>query len=201
MLMEKRKFSIQESLSLGYLYLILLGIISDGIYFKSFGIDILDYSGISDVMISPVNILLHDFKILFLFAGITAFAFLLIKKFIPWFHRMNREKAWYGKITDMSKADAKVKETNRLRDVAFVMILVTSLFVGFGLGRGEKTKQRIDQGTFKHSHVVTFSDGTNKEVRVIGQNSSFLFHISKGEKEVSISPILSNIRSIKELEQ
>lgn len=90
--MKVKKLSIQEYLSLGYIYLVVLGIISDVIYYKFFGIDILNYSTILDVLITPINIMAHDLKVPVLFIITIGLGYYLIVVVSPRFHFKYREK-------------------------------------------------------------------------------------------------------------
>ena len=46
---------IQGFLSIGYVYLIVMGILNETLYYNQIGIDILNYSNILDVLISPIS--------------------------------------------------------------------------------------------------------------------------------------------------
>jgi hypothetical protein len=46
---------LQTFLPLGYLYLIILGILRDGVFFYMLGINFLKYSSIMDILISPIS--------------------------------------------------------------------------------------------------------------------------------------------------
>ena len=45
---------IQAILPLGYLYLVVLGILKETVFFYQIGINILNYSSIMDILISPI---------------------------------------------------------------------------------------------------------------------------------------------------
>ena len=45
---------LEKLLPFGYLFLIMMGILKDSIYYYQFGINILRYSTIMDVLISPI---------------------------------------------------------------------------------------------------------------------------------------------------
>ncbi|MFV8351923.1 hypothetical protein [Flavobacterium sp. XS2P14] len=74
---------VQRTLPFGYLFLVVLGIIKESIYYYQVGINILKYSNIMDVLISPIAdltstpIILFGFTILIL---ILSLASLLISK-------------------------------------------------------------------------------------------------------------------------
>ena len=52
--MNTNNRTLQDYLSLGYLFLILCGLAKDIILYRFIGVNILDYSSISDVLLSPI---------------------------------------------------------------------------------------------------------------------------------------------------
>ncbi len=54
---ESTQRSIQDYLSLGYLYLVVVGILFDAIFYGILGINIIHYSSILDVLLSPIAFL------------------------------------------------------------------------------------------------------------------------------------------------
>jgi len=67
---------IQDYFSLGYVYLLILGIFKDVIYYGFLGINILEYASVADVLLSPI-MYLGKSPILF-FSFCVAVAFLLV---------------------------------------------------------------------------------------------------------------------------
>jgi len=79
--MNKGKYlqEIQGFLSVGYIYLIVMGILNETLYYSQIGIDILNYSSILDVLISPISRLTSSISRLLIFIIIVFFTFKLPK--------------------------------------------------------------------------------------------------------------------------
>lgn len=197
--MLKEKLTLQEYLSLGYIYLIVLGIISDVIYFRFLGVDILNYSTILDALISPINVLTKSLKLFFMLVCIIGMSYLLIRVLLPKYHQKYREKKWYNLLGNREKADKMVESIKVNKGIPFLLFYILSMFLGVGIGQGRKVKSKIENQTFEVSHLVTFSNDLSKEVYVVGQNSLYLFYVLEGEKEVSITSINPNIKVIKRI--
>ena len=197
--MQVKKLSVQEYLSLGYIYLVVLGIISDVLYFKFLGIDILNYSTILDVLITPINIMVHDLKIPIYFSLTAGIGYFLLAIAFPRIHYKFRKKKWYRKLNNVEKLDQRYAEDKNGSGVFLIALLVFSMFLGFGIGRGAKMKSRLKTGDLKPNYKIVFSDQNAIEVKIVGQNSSYIFYVRENEKEISISPIFNNIKEIKRI--
>ena len=184
------KYGLQEYLSLGYVYLIILGIISDVIYFYFFDINILKYSAISDILISPISFLAKDIRILIAVILIIVLGYFMMFVRLPALHLKYRQKGWYGKIQNVEQLDKTYEEFKKTdKKISFLAVFLVSVFLGMGIGSGIGLRKRIENGTAKATHAVTFEDKTPQPVRIVGQNSGFLFYLKEGQKDVSISPI------------
>lgn len=199
--MLKEKLTLQEYLSLGYIYLIVLGIISDVIYFGSLNIDILNYSTILDVLISPINILTKSWILFFVFVGVITLSYLYITILVPKFHKKYRHKKWYNISGNVEKSDKMMESINENKGIPFIFMFVFCMFVGLGVGRGNKVKERIQTQEIEANYSVTFVNDLVKDVYVVGQNSSYLFYVLKGDKEVSITAINPNIKVVKKIKK
>lgn len=197
--MKLNNLKIQEYLSLGYIYLVVLGIVSDAIYFKFLGVDILNYATILDVLITPINIIVHDVKVLFYFTLTAVIGYYIVTKVSPGFHFKFRGKKWYKKLYNVEKLDQKYSKTGNYNGILLIALLVLALFLGFGVGRGSKMKSRITNGNITPTHKIIFNDGDLKELKIVGQNSSYVFYVGQHDKEIVISPIVQNIKEIKKI--
>ncbi|WP_338763572.1 hypothetical protein WAF17_19965 [Bernardetia sp. ABR2-2B] len=197
--MFKEKLTLQEYLSLGYIYLIVLGIISDVIYFRFLDVDILNYSAISDILLSPVNILTQSWLLFIFFVGVIIFSHFYINVFMPKFHKKYRNKKWYSISKSVEKSDKTIESIKKNKGLPFMLFFIFCMFVGLGIGRGTSVRKRIKNQDLKINHRVTFINDFKKDVYVVGQNSSYLFYILEGEKEVSITAINPNIKVIQKL--
>ena len=191
--MAKSELKIQDYLSFGYLYLLILGIVRDSIYYGFMGINIIRYSDIMDVLLSPIAYLSQEYVIFFIFLFITYWVVIQ-----PSFHKKHREKKWYRKMFNVEKRDELYKEPRLIpRELPVIALMIASLLLGTGLGRGIKTADKIQTAELEMLDEIHFMDGQSEKVHVIGQNSSFLFYVRTNEKEVSVSPINGTIKRIK----
>ena len=185
------QYGLQEYLSLGYVYLIILGIISDVIYFNFFGINILKYAAISDILISPISTLLKDIRVLIFVVVFIGLASWFMFKVMPNFHSKNRHKVWYRKFQNMDKWDKYYSEidSNNHKKAEFLLFFLASMFLGMGIGSGTAISNRIKNGDIKLDHTIILSDNESKHVKMIGQNSGYLFYVPEGQKAVSVTPM------------
>ncbi|MES2796901.1 MAG: hypothetical protein V4683_13100 [Bacteroidota bacterium] len=197
--LEKNPYGLQEYLSIGYIYLIILGILSDVIYYRFFNINILPYSSLSDIIMAPINTLTNDIRLLIAVIVMIIAIYFFYAKFLPSFHQKNRDKSWYRKtIIDIEKADkgyASLKEGKSLFTLVFTFF--TLMFLGIKIGSGMSLKSKIETGEIKLSHIIVSNDNTEKHVKIIGQNSSYIFYVAENQTDVTIIPISGNIKEIK----
>lgn len=188
--MKLKDLQFQEYISLGYLYLVILGILGDVIYYKFFDITILSYTSITDVLLSPVNILFSRLKTLIAFVVVLTLAYIVFKYIVPRYQ------------SEETKAKhAKAYEEHGAAPQYFILALfVFSMFMGFGIGRGQKISGQIADGDFTATHELTFSDDQVERIKVIGQNSMFIFYARENDRDVMIAPLQENIRRIRLLE-
>lgn len=195
--LPQSQYNLQEYLSLGYVYLIILGIIDEVIYYNFFGVDILNYSSISDVLIAPINTLLSDIRIFVVVIVFMSLAYLSYIKLLPALYKKVKSKSWYQKmVKDLDQADAKFAAMQR-RTLLLMMVYLSCMFLGLRIGYGYKMKERIETGDFKLNHTLTLNDNSSKQVRIIGQNSLYVFYVTKEQREVAIMPISGNIKEIR----
>ena len=192
-------WGLQEYLSAGYVYLIFLGIIDEVIFYSFFGIDILNYSGISDILMAPINTLLSDIRVFGIVSAVMFLIYLMYFKLLPYLHQKSKSQHWYKSLVrDMDKADAKFVAMEK-RKILFIGIYLSCLFLGMRIGYGHKMKDRIDKGQFKLTHTLTMTDNSSKKVRIIGQNSLYVLYVTKEKRDISIIPISGNIKEIQHL--
>lgn len=195
--LPQSQYNLQEYLSLGYVYLIILGIIDEVIYYNFLGVDILNYSSISDILIAPINTLLSDIRVFIAVIVVMFLAYLFYFKLMPALHKKGKDQSWYRKmVKDMDKADAKFAAMQK-RIMLFMLLYLSCLFLGIRIGYGYKTKDRIEKGDFKLNHTLTLNDNSSKQVRIVGQNSLYVFYVTKEQREVAIMPISGNIKEIR----
>lgn len=180
---------VQRTLPFGYLFLVVLGIIKESIYYYQVGINILKYSNIMDVLISPIAdltstpIILLGFVILILLLSLAS---ILISK--------NFNKDWIKKKIGSKKPLEEIteEEVSAYFSKYFISMFAFCLlcfFLGLGLGSGEKVASKISNNELKYGYEITFGDGQTKEIYLIGSNSAYYFYVEKGNKNVKITPV------------
>ena len=186
---------IQGLLPLGYLYLIILGLLKESIFFYPLGIHILKFSSIIDILISPISDITSNPILIILITFILLVFFIYQSVLIK-----NSHKEWGKKILKSYRLDADVdkKELQKAMIPVFSIIValaLLSLFVGLGIGQGNMVKSKLEKRSFKNNYIVTFSSGKTAEVYIIDNNSSYYFYVEKGDRNVKIVPV-GNISSL-----
>lgn len=198
---KESNLGLQDYLSIGYVFLLILGVLHEVIYYKFLGVNILEYSSILDVLISPVAVIAGDLKLLI---GIIICVVLAVgyAKVLPKYY------AWLSKKKKYQSGKKKLKLDKTLnafktgsKQLIFVMIALYVIggFVGFGIGRGGKMKKKIENNEVKTTHRLTFNDGESQNINMLGKNSLNVIYVIDGQKEVLVSPIEGNIKTIRKI--
>ena len=184
------KFSegIQKFLSFGYLFLVVLGVLKESLFYYPLGIHILNYSTIMDVLISPVGDL-TSYPVVFIAVCILV----LFSYFFPVFLAKNRHNAIARKMAGLeTKENLTEQQISDKISSLFAGVLAASLFsffIGMGYGGGRKQAERIKNGTIKYDRTINFNSGERELVNIIGSNSAYYFYVSKGSKTIKIAPV------------
>lgn len=186
--MEKQ-ITLQEYLSLGYVYLIGLGIVHDVIYYKFFGLNIMVYSTVLDVLITPINIITRNGKVFVIFILLIIGMYYYFAKFTPAYHK--RQLAKKGK-----QPKEVSKEDQRNGTLILLFSAIFFMFIGTGIGRGQKVSEQIAEGDLPLNYRIQYSNGEAEEIGIIGQNNSYIFFVREGDKEVTIAPMWSNVTNL-----
>ena len=190
-------WEFQDYLSFGYLYLLIVGVVSDSIYYGYLGINIVSYSSLLDVLLSPIVRLTDNLVLPAVIFILPAFAYFYIKMIIAFEKKRQAKK----KSTDGDKA-TKIKATQlnlRTAWFLFTCLIIFTTMIGYGLGGGYKQNQYLTSGDINTNTLIEFQDGTTKEVKVFGNNSEYIFYAEEGQKSVSVSSIKENIKLIREI--
>ncbi|SHG70073.1 hypothetical protein SAMN05444483_12314 [Salegentibacter echinorum] len=184
---------IQGFLSVGYIYLIVMGILNETLYYNQIGIEFLNYSSILDVLISPISRLTSSISRLVIFIVIIFFAFKL-----PNILAKNKDKKWFKKILkfepELTKNEIK---HSLLKTFMFIVSLgLFGFYVGSGLGNGYRMSEKIEKGEIEFNDQIKFINGDESNVEIVGTNSTYMFYLEKDKKTVQITPISGIIQSI-----
>ncbi len=198
-----RKMTVQEMLSLAYLYLLAMGILSDALYYAILGVSYLNFTTILDALISPVSMITDNYIITVVLVIMFGLMYLYITKLMPWVHNRYRDRRWYQKITNIEKADKRMIQIKDQKNIYKAMALMFFImFVSLRVGMGMGTKMRITgKKPYKNDYTLVFQDGKTEDVRKIGQNSVYFFYVRENEPVVVATPILDNIKEIKRIKK
>lgn len=190
---NRSTFRLQDYVSLGYLYLLLLGALRESVYYNFLGINFISYSDPLDILLGPIAYLASNPVIFLVFAVLT---FLVFNQ--PRFHKRNREKAWYAKRLDVEKWDKVFDHPNPYKGLLpLLLLLIGSMMLGTGLGQGMKTGQKMKNGFEEYEDRITYLDGKIEDVKLLAQNSKYLFFVEPGMKKLTVAPI-ENVFKIQE---
>lgn len=179
---------IQTLLPLGYLYLVVLGILKETVVFYQLGINILKYSTIMDILISPIAVMTSHPIVFFAMVAVSFYPFFVRKLFLN-----HSEKKWVRTSFGIKKMKSEMSEEaaeeygNNLFVRSFA-VLFFSLFLGFALMEGHSTSKDIKTGQLKYQHRIYFNTGDAEDVSLINSNIEYYFYVPKGSKHISIAP-------------
>ena len=199
---EKDKLALQDSFYIGYLYLIILGIVSDAIFYGIFGVSYLNYTTILDALISPISLLTNNWYISLFLALMFWLMYLYFTKWIFKFYAYLGAKKWYQKIYNIEKWDKKYDEMKKKKNlIPGMMFIFFLLFVSMRSGMGIGMKQKYNKKEIIPNYTLIFKDNTRLDVRKVGQNSVYFFYFIPGEKVITATPIADNLKQIKVLKK
>lgn len=191
---------IQDYLSLGYLYLLALGMVSESVYYGLLGVPILSYSDVLDVLLSPLTQMERQPQlfIVLLLATATAFAVLTLAR-----RRHAQRSETDAGYREKLGAEGIAANSLKLQRMQFVLpaFVVFSGYLGFAMGAGRSQAARMADGVLRTDHRVVFANDTTARVRIIGSNSGYLFYVKEGATSVAVSPIKETVRTIQRLEE
>ncbi len=180
--------SIQKMVPFGYLFLVILGILKESVYYYQIGINILKYSTIMDILISPIADLTSHPMIL----AAVIFVF-LIAYTLPAFLSKQSHRKWGKKLAGLKKNREELTEeeveqhfTNMF--IRYLAVGLLSFFVGIGIGGGIGLAKKIAGDKLHYNCKMTFDAGEPEDVFIAGSNSAYYFLFTKGSKTVKIVP-------------
>lgn len=192
-------YGIQDYMSIGYVFLLILGVFNQTIYYGILGINIFEYTSILDVLLSPVAVLSDSWIISVIFVVIIILMIGYFKLMKIFYVRLaKKEKYQTGKKKEqIDKILASFNKKYAI--VPFLLLMLVSMYIGLGVGSGLKIKEIINGLDYNYSHQIVFDDGEKTDAKIIGKNSSYVFYVTKEETNINIVPIEGNIKLIKNI--
>jgi heme/copper-type cytochrome/quinol oxidase subunit 2 len=182
--------SVSDYLALGYLYLLLLGIASDSIFYGLLGINIISYSSVLDVLLSPIARITSNLVIPILVIVLPVFSFFYLKLI-----RRIQEK----KSQKNNKPNKLMTIPLQTLWIFFSALIIFSAFIGYGFGGGSRIKERMHTSDLRLEHRIMFINKERVDVELVGNNSGYVFYIEAGNRHVTASPIPGNIQKIERI--
>lgn len=185
----------QAFLSIGYVYLIVMGVLNETLYYQQIGIDILNYSSILDVLISPISNLTSSIT-----SMVIVILLILFVMRAPRFFAKRKDKAWFTKAFKLEEdLDVKGVEQALLKKFSFMLALALfGFYIGTGLGGGFKTADKIKKGKITYEDKLTFINGDSDAIHILGTNSAYVFYLLENNKSVQITPISGVVQRIED---
>jgi hypothetical protein len=185
-----KELSIQDYLTLGYLYLVVIGTVNIVIYYTTFDINIFDYIAITDILLAPINMLFLDYRktaFIILSLLLVSYSFKLL------FFAIN---------IGLQELASKWKKTWKpfiYQPMIMFLVLFTYVFLNLSINMAEAMNAHVKSKTFRLNRRIVFADDTQKEVYVIATTSVYLFYVEKGDDVVHIAPISGNVKSLRRI--
>lgn len=191
---------LQNLLPLGYLFLILLGIAKESIFYYQIGINIVRYSSIMDILISPVAAITSHPVFFIMVLLLFIFSFKLPHILLKNEDKKGLHKVFGSKITKTEKTKNEVPEKERIdyyNNVAieFLAVFLISIFLGYGFADGRFTSEKIRANKISYDYKLNFNDNKSENIYLIGSNTAYYFYLTEGSPTVKIAP-LNSIRNL-----
>jgi len=199
--MDKQSFTrnafgnIQSYIAMGYLFLLIVGSVSYSIMYSFIDVNIFNYSNVLDLLISPIVVFINSPRLLLILM-------VLLVLYLWWASFSEKRILKANNASSIEKLSGEAKgKVRKIQNNRWLIptVFVLSLYIGFSVGRGGTLKEMMQSGDFRLNHQIVFVDDSQKNVRLIGANSQYLFYLKKGDNSVTITPIAGNIKSLKKL--
>jgi len=191
--------SVQDYISAVYLYLLILGIANETIFYSFIGIDYLAYATISDILLSPINNLTRDWKLIVIV--ITLLVLLVWSLKLGQKRHLRKSEDRHYRESKSFKSNEQLFGKEKIKGTILVMpmLMAFGFFVGMGIGKGERNQERlqnIDEMEFKQ--LLILKDQKPLKVNVLGQTSEYLFYVPINNKRLTVSPIHEAVIALQE---
>lgn len=186
---------IQNLLPLGYLFLVILGVVKESIFYYQIGINIIRYSSIMDILISPIATITSH-PVIFIFIIVLFIFYFNLPKILL----QNEDKKGLHKLFGSKNIKTELSENKRLENynnlaIESLSVFLISIFLGYGLADGRFTSENIKNNKISYAYKLNFSDEKSENVYIIGSNTAYYFYLSEGSPTIKIAPV-NSIRNL-----
>ncbi|TKC07947.1 hypothetical protein FA048_12335 [Pedobacter polaris] len=185
------KFSedLQKLIPFGYLFLVVMGILKESVLFYQLGINILKYSTIMDILISPIATLTANPLTFLITIAIFAFSYHLPSILHKHDHKKWVQRIFELKHTKVDLPEIEIKRYYFVISIKFLAIGLLSVYLGYGSAEGFFMAQRIKKYKLKYDYTLNYSNGGTEQISLINSNSVYYFYVPKASKNIIITPI------------
>jgi len=182
---------VQNLLPLGYLFLVILGIVKESIFYYQIGINIIRYSSIMDILISPIAAITSHPVFFIVIIALFIFFFKL-----PQILLKNEDKEWLHKLFGSKSIKTEAPESERMAyynstTLEFFSFFLISIFLGYGLADGKSISEKIKNNKISYDYKLNYSDEKSENVYIIGSNTAYYFYLTEGNPTIKIAPVTS----------
>lgn len=179
---------IQKLLPFGYLFLVIMGILKESFFYYQLGINILKYSTIMDILISPIATFTSNPIVLIFILLLFIFHYNL-----PSLLTKYREKKFIIRTFELKKIEglspAETKSFFNSLSIKTLAAILCSFFLGYGIAGGYGTAEKIRKHKESYKFKINYNSGESEEIFLINTNSLYYFYTAKGSKTIKITPL------------
>ncbi len=180
--------SFIKILQFRYLSLVLLGLVGECVFYNQIGVNILRYSSLIDILISPIATLTSSPIRLFILLFIIGIIMLGV-----WFLHHFRTKKWAQNIAGLKTIEnldeSELNNHFNSLFLTYLSLVMISYFLGLALAFGDIVSTRIKKNEAQYNTKIVFNSGESEQVYLLHTNSMYNIYFSKGNKNVKIAPI------------
>lgn len=176
-----------QYLPLAYLFLVVLGILKESLFYFHLNISIMNYTSFVDVIMSPIAELTSNLTVV-----IGCFIYIVLTFIFISFVKKNNDKKWNYKFTgdkNMSEYSENVKnEKYMILTINYLAFGFIGYFIAFGFMNGKKIAEAIEKNTIQFEDQLKLSSGDEIKCHILGSNSQYYFIVNK-TNQIEIVPI------------
>jgi hypothetical protein len=169
------KFSedLQKLIPFGYLFLVIMGILKESVLFYQLGINILKYSTLMDILISPIATLTAH-PITFL----TTISIFVSCYYLPSFLYKYDHNKWIRKIfelkhTKLDLPEIEIKKYYFAISIKSLAIGLLSVYLGYGSAEGFFISKKIKNDDLKYDYTLNYNSGEAEQIFLVSANSVY----------------------------
>ncbi|MCD0465536.1 hypothetical protein [Flavobacterium sp. ENC] len=180
---------VQNLLPFGYLFLVILGIVKESLAYYQIGINIVRYSSVMDILISPIAAITSH-PIFF----ITVLVFIVFYFNVPQILIKNEDKKWIHKIFGVKDVEPGLSESEKLNYYNITALkslsaFLVCVFLGYGFADGRSISEKIKNNKLHYDYKLNYSDEKSENVYLIGSNTGYFFYLAEGNPAIKIAPV------------